>query len=221
MSDPMSDFATRRMIMVDTQVRPSDVTKYPVIAALLAVPREKFVPADLREAAYIGKNLPVAPNRVLLEARTLAKMLDALDVQGSDLVLDIGCALGYSSAVIARMAEAVVALEQDPDMMAEAETTLAALGVENVIVLAGPLAEGSAKHGPFDAIILQGGVETLPAAVISQLKDGGRIAAMFIEGALGVVRIGVKSGQRIDWRDAFNAGAPVLPGFAHKSEFAL
>lgn len=217
----MTDFAARRVMMVDTQVRPSDVTKYPVIAAMLAVPREAFVPDTLREAAYVGTNLEIAPHRVLLEPRTLAKMLDALNVQQSDLVLDVGCGLGYSSAVIARMAEAVIALEEDESLAADAEAALAAAGVENVAVVTGALAQGSAKHGPFDAIIVQGGVETLPEGLTSQLKDGGHIACLFVEGALGIVRIGVKSGQRIAWRDAFNAGAPVLPGFGRKEEFAL
>jgi protein-L-isoaspartate(D-aspartate) O-methyltransferase len=217
----MPDFAARRVTMVDTQIRPSDVTKYPVIAAMLDIPRERFVPKAMTEAAYAGQNIELAPGRVLLEARTFAKMLDALDVRQDELVLDIGCGLGYSSAVIARMAEAVVALEEDSTMAAEAEATLADLGVDTVAVITGPLADGSAKHGPFDAIIVQGGVETLPEAIISQLKDGGRIVAIFIESALGVVRVGTKSGQRIIWRDTFNAGAPVVPGFAHKAEFVL
>ena len=103
----MIDFAQRRTMMVDTQVRPNDVTKFPIIEAMLAIPREVFVPGAQREAAYVGGNVEIAPGRVVLEARTLAKMLDALDIRPSDLVLDVGCGLGYSTAVIARMAEAV------------------------------------------------------------------------------------------------------------------
>ncbi|HMO07252.1 MAG TPA: protein-L-isoaspartate O-methyltransferase, partial [Paracoccaceae bacterium] len=94
----MADYATRRIMMVDTQVRPSDVTKFPIIDAMLAVPRETFVPDALREAAYVGENLDLAPGRVLLEARTLAKMLDALDLSPGDLVLHVGAGLGYGSA---------------------------------------------------------------------------------------------------------------------------
>ena len=104
----MSDFATRRVMMVDTQVRPSDVTKFPIIEAMLTVPREAFVPPSMREAAYVGDNIEIAAGRVVLEARTLAKLLDALDVQPTELVLDLGCGLGYSTAVIARLADAVV-----------------------------------------------------------------------------------------------------------------
>ena len=113
----MPDFNARRTMMVDTQVRPSDVTKFPVIDAMLSVPREAFVPNDRREAAYVGENLDLGGGRVLLEPRTLAKMLDALNIQDDEMVLDIGAALGYSSAVISQMAEAVVAVEGNPDFL--------------------------------------------------------------------------------------------------------
>ena len=133
----MQDFATRRTMMVDTQVRPNDVTKFPIIAAMLAVPREAFVPASRREAAYVGENVELAPGRVLLEPRNFAKMLDALDIQPTETVLDIGCGLGYSTAVIARMAEAVVAVEEDEALVAEAQRTLSSQGVDNAAVMAG------------------------------------------------------------------------------------
>ena len=216
----MTDFAARRVMMVDNQIRPSDVTKYPVIAAMLAVPREVFVPPQRREAAYVGENLPLGPDRVLLEPRTLAKMLDALNIQGNELVLDLGAGLGYSSAVIARMAEAVVALEEAP-MAAEAQAALAAERIDNVAVVAGALDEGAPRHAPYDVIVIQGGIEVLPDALTAQLAIGGRVAALFMQGALGVVRIGTRTGDGMIWRDAFNASAPVLPGFQHKRAFAL
>ncbi len=110
---PMADYQARRTMMVDTQVRPSDVTKFPIINAMLSVPREAFVPDSKREAAYVGENVDLGGDRVVLEPRTLAKLLDALDIQPDEMVLDIGCGLGYSSAVVARLAEAVVAVEED------------------------------------------------------------------------------------------------------------
>ena len=217
----MSDNSTRRTMMVDTQVRPSDVTKFPIIDAMLSVPREAYVPRNLRDTAYVGENLPLAPGRVVLEPRTLAKMLDALDISNVELVLDIGCGLGYSTAVIARMAEAVIAVESDESMAEDAQALLSDHDVDNAMVKAGALIEGAAEHGPYDVIILQGAVETLPEALTDQLKEGGRICALFAQGALGVVRVGYKIDGEISWRDMFNAGAPVLDGFQTEAAFEL
>lgn len=217
----MSDFSTRRVMMVDTQVRPSDVTKFPIIEAMLAVPREVYVPAAKREAAYIGENVEIAPGRVVLEPRTLAKLLDALDVQPNETVLDLGCGLGYSTAVIARMADAVIAVEEDAELASEAQRTLSREGVDNAAVVVGPLAAGNAKNAPYDVITVQGGVEVLPDALAAQLKEGGRIGAVFMQGALGTAMVGYKIDGAITWRFAFNAAAPVLPGFAAARGFVL
>lgn len=217
----MTDYAARRTMMVDTQIRPSDVTKFPIIDAMLTVPREIFVPRQMREAAYMGENVDLGGGRVVLEPRTLAKILDALDIDGDDLVMDIGSALGYSAAIIARMAAAVVAVEEDAGMAEEAQALLSETDADNVILHQGPLTEGAAKHGPYDVIVLEGAVEDLPAGITEQLKDGGHIACLFMEGALGVVRIGHKIDGRVNWRFAFNAAAPVLPGFERQAVFAL
>ena len=217
----MTDYASRRTMMVDTQVRPSDVTKFPIIDAMLSVPREQFVPDQLREAAYIGENLDVGGGRVLLEPRTLGKMLDALDVQPNHVALDIGCGLGYSTAILANLCEFVVAVEDDEARAEEAQALLSGQGVDNAAVMAGPLAEGSEKSGPYDIIMIEGGVQSVPGALLAQLREGGRIACVFAEGNLGVVRIGHKLDGLINWRFAFNASAPVLAGFEKTAEFAL
>jgi protein-L-isoaspartate(D-aspartate) O-methyltransferase len=217
----MSDHEKRRITMVDTQVRPSDVTKFPIIDAMLSVPRERFVPKALRDVAYVGRNLDLGQGRVLIEPRTLAKMLDALDIESDELVLDIAPWLGYSSAVIARLAEAVVAVEDDEGRVAEAEAILSEIGADNVAMVAGDLAVGAPQHGPYDAIVLEGAIETLPPAVAEQLKEGGRIGAVFMEGALGVCRIGHKNNGVITWRFSFNASAPVLPGFTAARDFVF
>ncbi|RFP87418.1 protein-L-isoaspartate O-methyltransferase [Rhodobacteraceae bacterium 63075] len=217
----MTDFAARRRMMVDNQVRPSDVTKYPIIDALLEVEREHYVPQALKEAAYLGENLEIGGGRVMLDPRTLAKMLDVLDLENDEMVLDLGCGLGYSSAVIAQIAQAVIAVEQIESLADEAEALLAAGGADNVVLEKGPLAEGAPQHGPYDAIILQGAVEQIPEALEEQLKEGGRIVALFIDDKLGTVRIGYKIAGRVNWRYAFNASAPVLSGFESKDEFTL
>ncbi len=217
----MSDYAARRTMMVDTQIRPSDVTKFPIIDAMLDVPREAFVPANLREAAYVGENLEIGGGRTLLEPRSLAKMLDALEVQPHHVALDLGCGLGYSTAVLARMCDFVVGLEDDEARTDEAQTLLSEQGVDNAAVMAADLTEGAAKSGPYDIILIQGAVEFVPDALLAQLREGGRIACIFAEGALGVVRIGHKIDGNVNWRFAFNAGAPVLPGFHKPPAFAL
>ncbi|RNF35239.1 protein-L-isoaspartate O-methyltransferase family protein [Paracoccus methylarcula] len=217
----MTDFAARRTVMVDTQVRPNDVTKFPVIEAMLAIPREEFVPAPLRAVAYSGENLAIGENRVMLEPRTLAKLVDGLDIQPGDLVLDLACGYGYSAAVVARMAEAVVAVEDDETMAAEAEKRLADANVFNVATLHGDLTKGEPRQGPYDVILIEGAVEDVPSAILEQLKEGGRIGALFMEGSLGVARIGYRLNGRVNWRYAFNAHAPVLKAFTKERGFSL
>lgn len=217
----MTDFAANRTMMVDTQVRPSDVTKFPIIDALLTVRREAFVPQSRREVAYADVNISLGEGRVIFEPRTLAKMLDAMSIDQGDMVLCVGGGLGYTAAVLSRMAEAVIAVEQDADLAKDAEAILAEQGADNVVVIEGVLAAGAAKHGPYDAIIIEGGVENVPAALTDQLKDGGRIGAVFMRGGLGECRIGHKSGAYVNWRLAFNASAPVLPGFEAVASFSL
>ncbi|MCA0942486.1 protein-L-isoaspartate O-methyltransferase [Yangia mangrovi] len=216
----MTDFVTLRRMMVDTQVRPSDVTKFPIIDAMLRVPREAFVPDEAVDAAYAGRNIELGDGRVVLDPRTFAKMLDALNVDGDDLVLDIGSGLGYSAAVIARIAEAVVAVEDDAERADEAQPLLMD-HADNVIQHVGPLAEGAPQHGPYDAIVIEGGIEQLPETIAGQLKDGGRIACIFMDGALGTVKVGWKIDGTITWRFSFNATAPVLAGFSKEVAFAL
>lgn len=217
----MPDFAQLRTTMVDTQVRPSDVTKYSVLDALLSVPRERFVPATKKDVAYAGEHIDLGGGRVVLDPRVFAMLLDALDIKSDELVLDIGAGLGYSSAVIARMAEAVVAVEEDADMAKAAAETLSDEGSDNVIVENAPLSDGNAQHGPFDVMVVQGGVEALSATLTDQVKDGGRIGCIFLDGALGIAKVGYKLDGKINWRMAFNATAPMLPGFTAERHFAL
>ncbi len=217
----MTDFAFRRRMMVDTQVRPSDVTKFPIIDTMLRLPREEFVPDDKVEAAYVGENLVLEGDRVLLDPRTLAKMIDALGITDADLVLDIGCGTGYSAALLLQLAQAVVAVEENKALAEMAETAFARTGSETVILHLGPLSEGVKAYAPYDVILLQGGIEDFPETLVEQLREGGRVAAVFMDGALGVVRLGIRKDDHIAWRDIFNAAAPVLPGFEKARAFSL
>ena len=217
----MADFAARRRTMVDTQVRPSDVTSFTVIDAMLNVPREAFLPEAARDLAYVGGPVPLTPTRQLMEPRTIAKMLEALDVTPRELVLEIAPGTGYTTALLARMAEAVVAVEEDAELARDAEAALLEQGVDNAAVLTGALAEGSARNAPYDVIVIFAGVEAIPEAIIDQLKEGGRIMALFMQGPLGEVRMGVKTHGAVSWRMEFNATAPVLSGFARAPSFVF
>ncbi len=217
----MTDFAQRRTMMVDTQVRPNEVTSYPVIDAMLTVPREQFVPDALRNVAYAGENIDLGRNRVELEPRTLGRMLEALDIQSSDLVLHVACGYGYATAVMARIAEAVVATEENSEMASEAQSRLAAQDIYNVAVTEAALTAGFPGQAPYDAMLIGGAIETLPETLADQLREGGRIVALFVEGQLGTVRLGHKLDGQITWRNVFNAFAPILPGFKRVSSFAL
>ncbi len=217
----MTDYTTLRTAMVDTQVRPSDVTRFQVINAMLTVRREIFVPADQKDVAYAGTSIDLGNGRIVPDPRVLAKMLDALDIGPEDLVLDIGCGLGYSTAVIGQMAEAVIGVEEDESLFREAEANLAAESVDNAVVVNKPLVQGAPEHGPYNVIFVNGAVEQLPETILDQLKEDGRIAAIFLEGSAGHCRVGVKAEGHIAWHTAFDATAPVLPGFAKEPEFVF
>ncbi len=215
----MTDFAKARRAMVESQIRPTDVTSLPLIKALLEVPREEFVPANFRAVAYADEEIPLAPGRAMLTPRNFAKMIAALDIRDDDLVLDIGCGFGYSTVVIARLAQAVVGVEEVESLVREAEELVTRFA-DNAVIVEAALAAGAPAHGPYDVIVLEGAAACLPEAIVGQLKEGGRIGWFHHDGeAAGECRIGIRHGGDIDWRFAFNGSAPLLPGFARAPAF--
>ncbi len=217
----MTDFAAARQAMVDCQVRPSDVTRYAIIEALLWAPRELFVAKARRDLAYAEAEVELAPGRVLLEPRTLAKMLECANIGAADLVLDLAPGTGYSTAVIARMAEAVIAIEPDADLAGPSQALLSDLDVDNAVVNQGEPAAGDAAHGPYDVIFINGAVETLPGALGAQLKEGGRLVALFRQGGVGQCCVLTRAGAGVSRRHVFDADAPLLAGFEAAAEFAF
>src|SRR5580700_8149529 len=155
----MFDSATTRRMMVDGQVRTADVHNPDLLAAMLTIPRERFVPSSLAGQAYLDSDIEIAPGRVLLKPMVFAKLIEAADVRATDHVLDVGCGFGYSSAVLSRLAASVVALEDDPALTTQAKTTLAAAGVSGVTVSTGPLVAGWPAAAPYDLILLNGATE--------------------------------------------------------------
>jgi protein-L-isoaspartate(D-aspartate) O-methyltransferase len=217
----MIDFTAARQAMVDCQVRPSDVTRYAIIEAMLWAPRELFVPKTRRDVAYAGAEIELAPGRVMLEPRTFAKMLEAAAIGSDDLVLDLAPGTGYSTAVIARMAEAVIAIELDADLADRAQTLLGEFEVDNAVVSQGDPAAGDAAHGPYDVIFIDGAVAALPESLVGQLKQGGRLVALFRQGGVGQCCVLTRAGAGMSRRYVFDADAPLLAGFEQVTEFAF
>lgn len=223
----MIDSKQQRINMVETQVRPSDVTDRRIIRAMLEVPREAFVPAAFQALAYMDESVPVArrvggrSTRALLAPRTFAKLVQLAEIEPDAAVLDVGCATGYSTAVLARLANKVVALEVDDALAARAAETLRQLHVGNAAVLRGALEAGAPEHAPFDAILLNGAVQQVPQGLLEQLEDGGRLVAVVADGAFGRAQVWRRTGKAFDARPAFDAGAEPLPGFSRAAEFSL
>lgn len=219
----MTDFAAARRNMVDGQVRPADVTDLRIISAMLEVPRERFVPPDMADLAYLDLDLPAGEGtsgvRALIKPMVLAKLIQAADLKTTDRVLDVGCVTGYAAAVIARIAGEVLALEQDATL---AETARAALStLPNVGVASGPLTDGWPQAAPYDAILLEGATELAPEKLLRQLKDGGRLVCVLGAPPGAKAMLYQRSGGEIGSRPLFDAAAPVLPGFVKPPEFAF
>lgn len=222
----MIDFAAARRHMVDGQVRTSDVTDPRIIAAMLEIPRERFVPAAQADLAYLDLDVPVspphAPMRRLLKPMVLAKLLQAAEIKESDLALDVGCTTGYSSAVLARLAASVVAQEEDAAFAQTAADNLRSFGDGRVTVVTGALVDGCAPHGPYDVIILEGTSEIAPRRLLRQLKDGGRLVAVVgRRPATKAMLYRAVTGADVNGRPLFDAAAPLLPGFAAPPAFVF
>lgn len=216
----MIDYTAARQNMVLSQLEPNRVTDPAIIAAMGAVPRERFVPGARTGVAYVDKDIEIAPGRYLMEPMVLGRLLQEARVQPRDAVLDVGGGTGYSAAVLARLASTVVMLEEDADLAGRAGQTLSALAVDAAVVT-GPLSAGRADQGPYDVILLNGSVPEVPKALLDQLAEGGRLLA--VVGQLPACRAMqyVRRGDRIVSRVLFDAAVPALPGFAAPRGFVF
>ncbi len=209
----MPDYAAQRANMVETQLSTNDVADPAIQSAMGTVPREQFIPANKRAMAYCDLPIEVAPGRYLLDPRSFAKLLTLAEVKPTDRVLDVGCTTGYSAAVLARLAKSVVALEQDADLVRLASDLLPAMGVKNATVVQGSLIDGAKAQSPYDAVIVNGGIEEAPEALLSQLAEGGRLVAVIQQGAQGRAHLFVREKGQVGTRTGFDASVPVLAGF--------
>ena len=221
----MTGFSTARQHMVDGQVRPSDVTDARIIDAMLAVPREAFVPENKRALAYLDLDLEVgeggAAKRCLIKPAVLAKMLQAAEIKETDRVLVVGCATGYAAAVIAKYVGQVTATESDPVLAAKAGDILSQVGAAKVEVRTAAAAEGDPANAPFDVIVLNGATEIVPERLYAQLRDGGRLVGVFAMSHPQRATIVTRSHGDFGNRALFDAAAPVLPGMERLPSFVF
>ena len=215
------DYAAARHAMVESQIRTNRVTHPGLVAALEAIPRELFVPARLRGIAYVDEALPLGDGRYLMEPLAFALLAQMAEIGPKDVVLDIGCATGYSAAVLAKLAGTVVAVEEQPDFVREANRLLPELTADNTAVIEGRLVEGCPRQGPYDAIVIEGGVGEIPDAIIEQLGPSGRLACIVSGSGRGKGTLVPRYGSTINRRVVFDAGTPLLPGFERRPTFAF
>ncbi|MBB4092557.1 protein-L-isoaspartate O-methyltransferase family protein [Brucella pecoris] len=218
-----ADFQELRTKMVDNQIRTTDVTDLAVIDAFLTVPREAFVPAARQVLAYIDEDQLLESEgkqpRYLMEPSPFAKLVQLARIKETDVVLDVGCGTGYSAAILSKLSGSVIGLENDSVLSAAATARLAELGYDNVVIVSGELQAGYPSEAPYDVIVIEGAVDFVPDALLSQLKDGGRLVAVEGRGNAGVARIYVKENGVASGRGVFNTAVRPLPGFERIPQF--
>lgn len=219
----MTDFALARRNMVDGQLRPNRVNDAGLLAALSELPRERFLPEALRSVAYADDDVPLGNGRFMMEPMVLARLIQILQPRPEDKALVAAAGLGYGAAILGRLTKSVVAVEADAGLAAAARKTLRELGVTGVEQVAGPSEQGAAASAPYDIVLIEGAVPEVPGAIADQLAEGGRLATVIVDpsGALGVAHLFVKQGGVVSGRPLFDAGTPLLPGFARPARFTF
>ena len=216
------DFQAARRIMVDSQIRPNNVSDPEYVHAFLSVPREAFVPSGKRSIAYSEYEVPTGDDRAMWLPRDIAKMLKALAPKKSDVALVIGAGSGYSAALLAELTETVIAVEDSEAAVDKLTERMSALGYDQVAAIEAPLTEGLPDQGPFDVILVCGMVEDVPAALTAQLSDGGRLGAVLkVDDALGRARIYTRAGDTLGHRDSFECTPPEFKSFRKPAAFVF
>lgn len=206
--------------MVDSQVRPNDVPNLKLQKAMETIPRENFVPTNRQPLAYAEMDIPLFEGRKLLQARDFSKMVQELDVRAGDLVLDIGCGFGYSTAVLSHLAGMVVAVEDNEAACTRAEEALQALEIDNAAVICAPLTDGVPGQGPYNRILINGVVDEVPQSLLTQLADGGHLMVILRDGEVGHATLFTRSGDSFGHRFCFEAAATwPLPTFVRPRKF--
>lgn len=221
-------FAKARKNMIDCQLVPANVQNPAIVEAMASVPRELFVPDALKGSAYLDEDIPLVEGRYLMEPLALARLLQLAAVTKEDKVLDVACATGYSTVLLALMAKEVVALEKETDLAEKARQLLNRLHTPNARVTTGALNQGVSAAQPYNVIFINGAVERLPDAMVEQLASGGRIVAVEMVAArpgqtsgLGKAVVYRKKGHELLREEVFDLAVHLLPGFEKEQNFVF
>ena len=219
----MTDFALARRNMVDGQLRPNRVNNAQLLAVVGALPRERFLPDGMKSVAYSDEDVPLGNGRFLMEPMVLARLIQTLQAGPNDKALVVASGRGYGAALLASLVKSVVAVESDAGLAGSADQTIKALGLGNVTLVMAQAEAGMAASGPYDVILIEGSVRQIPPAILDQLAEGGRLVTVVAgaPGAMGVAQLVVKEGGVTSGRPLFDAGTPVLPGFAPPARFTF
>ena len=216
------DFDKAREIMVDSQIRPDDVTEPSIVAAFLRTPREMFVPNSRKGVAYSEMEITTSPGRALWIPRDTAKLIKLAGIKATDVVLVVGAGAGYEAALMAQMADTVIALEETAALVDAMSQRFAATGIDRAAPVEGPLAKGLPDQAPFDVIYIAGMIEEMPRAWAEQLRDGGRLVAVIAEpGGMGRGKVFTKAGDTLASREGFDACPPRFSAFDRKPTFSF
>ena len=218
-----SSFATARKTMVDCQLRPTKVTDQFILDAFMTIPREDFVGKQQRAMAYVDEDLPLSGGRCLMEPMVLARLLQALEIRPDDSVLIVGAGCGYGTAVAAKLAGSVIAIETRANLVDKAQDVLVSIGIDNAAIVKSRLVDGYPEEGPYDRILIEGGVETVPDSLLKQLTPKGRLAAIYRKPGhpVGVASVWTRSGKEFTRTPLFDARVPNLDEFNAKVEFSF
>ncbi len=218
----MEDYAAQRTAMINSQIRTDHVTDKALLDALAKTPREAFAPENRQAFVYADCETQIDEGRALMRPCSFARLVEALDIKPTDLVLDIACGLGYSTAIFSHLAEMVIALEDDATRVERASHILANLGLDNNAVIEGKLENSLPEHGPFDAIFVNGAVERVPEAWLELLsQEHGRLAVIVHQKTYGEARLYIRSGHHTSYRTLFETRSQMLPGFEKKPGFVF
>ncbi len=212
-----------RQAMVECQIRPNKVTDTRIIESMEKLDRALFVRPEQAGYAYVDEDLPLGDDHYLIEPVVLARMIQALDIQPTDMVLEVGASSGYGTAVISSLANTVVSIDQSEEFVEWASKNLTEVGADNAVVLHADLNAGAADQGPYDVVIVSGAMENVPSQLCDQLAEGGRLITVVraVNAAFGEVQLITKNNDVLTTVALFDAGTPLIAKSSQNQGFVF